>query len=114
VSLATKSKTRDKAWARAALDHECKAVAAAQPGTRNDALNTAAFNLFQIVAGGGLDEQEVRDRLFEAAQICGLVADDGAASVWATVNSAAQAARAQPRTRPQPRPQTGPRPNIQS
>ena len=31
-------------------------------------LNTAAFNLFQIVAGGGLDEQEVRDRLFEAAE----------------------------------------------
>ena len=57
VELATKSKTRDKAWARAALDHECKAVAAAQPGTRNDALNTATFNLFQIVAGGGLDEQ---------------------------------------------------------
>src|SRR5262249_50900459 len=83
------------------------------PGTRNDTLNTAAFNLFQIVAGGGLDEQEVRDRLFEAAETCGLVADDGAASVEATINSAAQAARTRPRTRPQPRPQAGPRPIIQ-
>jgi hypothetical protein len=112
----SKPKTRDKAWAwaRAALERECKTVAAAQPGTRNDTLNTSAFNLFQIVAGGGLDEQEVRDRLFEAAQTCGLVADDGAASVEATINSAAQAARMQPRTRPRPqRQQTGPRPIIQ-
>jgi hypothetical protein len=72
--------TKAKAWAKAALERECKAVASAQPGTRNSALNTAAFNLFQIVAGGGLDEQEVRDRLFEAAETCGLVADDGAAA----------------------------------
>ncbi len=109
-----KPKTRDKAWARAALERECKTVAAAQPSTRNDTLNTAAFNLFQIVAGGGLDEQEVRDRLFEAAQICGLVADDGVASVESTINSAAQAGRTQPRTRPQPRPQqSGARPIIQ-
>ena len=97
IKLAFKSKTRSQAWAQAALDRECKAVAAAQPGTRNDTLNTAAFNLFQIVHGGGLDEQEVRDRLFEAAQTCGLVADDGAASVEATINSAYAAARNQPR-----------------
>jgi hypothetical protein len=109
-----KAKTRDQAWARAALDRECEAVAAAKRGTRNDTLNTAAFDLFQIIAGGSLDEQEVRDRLFEAARACGLVADDGAASVQATINSAAQAGRAQPRTRPQPRSQpAGPRPVIQ-
>jgi hypothetical protein len=102
------------AWARAALERECRAVATAPPGKRNNALNTAAFNLFQIVAGGGLDEQEVRDRLFEAAQACGLVADDGAQAAWATINSGAQAGKAQPRTRPQLRTQrTGPRPIIQ-
>jgi hypothetical protein len=102
IKLALKPKTGNQAWARTALDCECKMVAEAQPGTRNDTLNTAAFNLFQIVAGGGLDEQEVRDRLLEAAQTCGLVADDGTASVEATIDSAAKAARAQPRTRPQP------------
>ena len=112
LELARRKQSRSAAWARAALERECKAVAAAQPGTRNDTLNTAAFNLFQIVAGGGLEEQEVRDQLFEAAQTCGLVADDGAASVHATINSAAQAGRAQPRSQPQPR-QTGPRPIIQ-
>jgi hypothetical protein len=104
--------TKAKAWAKAALERECKAVACAQPGTRNTTLNTAAFNLFQIVAGNGLDEQEVRDRLFEAAEACGLVADDGAASVEATIDSGAQAGRKQPRARPQPPPQ-GARPTIQ-
>ena len=102
-----KSKKRDKAWARVALERECEIVAKARPGTRNNTLNTAAFNLFQIVAGGRLDEQEVRDRLFKAAEACGLVADDGAQSVWATIDSAAQAAKAHPRSRPsvQPQPQ---------
>jgi Bifunctional DNA primase/polymerase, N-terminal len=104
--------TKAKAWAKAALEGECNAVASAQPGSRNTTLNTAAFNLFQIVAGRGLDEQEVRDRLFEAAEACGLVADDGAAAVEATIDSGAQAGRKQPRTKPQPPPQ-GARPVIQ-
>src|SRR5262249_37236103 len=110
VALAKAKKA--SAYARAALDRECKNVTTAQPGTRNSALNTAAFNLFQLVAGGALDEQKVRDRLFEAAQTCGLVADDGAASVEATIDSGAQAGKKQPRTRPQPSPQTGTQPTI--
>ena len=101
------------AYAKAALDRECKNVTSAQPGKRNSTLNTAAFNLFQLVEGGVLDEQEVRDRLFEAAQICGLVADDGAQQVWATIDSGAAAGRQQPRTRPQPPPQSAARPTIQ-
>jgi hypothetical protein len=52
VALAKAKKA--SAYAKAALERECKNVAAAQPGTRNDALNTAAFNLFQLVAGGSL------------------------------------------------------------
>jgi hypothetical protein len=101
------------AYVRAALDRECKKVASVQPGTRNNALNAAAFSLFQLVAGGVLDEQEVRDRLFEAAEVCRLVADDGAAAVLATIDSGAAAGRQQPRTRPQPPPQGGARPAIQ-
>ena len=101
-----KSKKRDKAWAHAALERECETVAKARPGTRNSSLNAAAFNLFQIVAGGRLDDQEVRDRLFKAAEACGLVADDGAQSVWATIDSAAQAAKGHPRSRPSVKPQS--------
>jgi Bifunctional DNA primase/polymerase, N-terminal len=112
---AQKSSPRDKAWARKALEDECAAVAAAPPGTRNDRLNIAAYNLFQIVANGELDEQEVRDRLFKAAEDCGLVADDGAQQVWATINSGATAGSAQPRSRPQPGvgPQPAPQPQPQ-
>jgi hypothetical protein len=106
--LITRARTkRMTARARAALDSEFKNVAAAQPHTRNTTLNTAAFNLFQLVASGELDEQDVRDRLFEAAEICGLVADDGASQVWATINSGAAAGRQQPRSSTQPLPQVG-------
>jgi len=105
--------TKAKAWARAALDRECKNVAAALPGTRNNTLNTAAFNLGQIVGGGALDEQEVRDRLFEAAETCRLVADDGAAAALATIDSDITNGKKQPRTRPQPLLHGGIRPTIQ-
>ena len=98
IKLAGKHKIN--AWARAALDQECQTVANAKLGTRNNTLNSAAFSLFQLVAGGELDEQEVRRRLFEAAEACGLVADDGAQAAWDTIDSGARGGRAQPRTRP--------------
>src|SRR5262249_33956109 len=109
IALAKAKKA--SAYAKAALDRECKNVASAQPGTRNSTLNTV--NLFQLVAGGALEEQEVRDRLFEAAEICRLVADDGAQQAWATIDSGAAAGRQPPRTRPQPPPQGTARPTIQ-
>ena len=46
-------------YAQAALDRECETVAGAAQGARNDALNRASFSLFQLVAGGELDEAEV-------------------------------------------------------
>ena len=83
---------------RSALKDECAALAAMPKDSgRNNALNRAAFNLFQLVAGGGLDENEVRERLFAAAEANGLVADDGAAPVLATIESGAKAGRVQPR-----------------
>ncbi len=99
------------AHAKAALEYECKDVAAALSGARNNTLNKAAFNLGQLIGGGALDEQDTCDRLFEAAETCGLVADDGAAQAWATINSGIAAGKQQPRSRPQPRSQTA-RPTI--
>jgi DNA-directed RNA polymerase specialized sigma24 family protein len=101
------------AWAQTALENECNAVASARPGTRNDQLNTSAFNLFQLVAGGYLNEQEVRERLFAAAEASGLVDDDGPQAVEATINSGAQAGRAQPRLQPPPPPQPSSAPQSQ-
>jgi hypothetical protein len=94
-------------------DRECKAVAAALPSTRNHTLNTAAFNLGQLVGGHALDKQEVCDRLYEAAETCGLVTDDGAAAALATINSGLTAGKQQPRARPQPASQTGTRFTIE-
>jgi hypothetical protein len=51
---------------------------------------------------GLLDEAEVRQRLFAAAEACELVADDGAESVERTITSGAEGARTQPRVRPLP------------
>jgi hypothetical protein len=38
---------------------------------RNNALNSAAFSVFQLVAGGELDEEkdQVAERLFAAAEV---------------------------------------------
>ena len=108
ATSATARQKRGKAWARKALENECEAVAQASPGKRNTRLNEASFNLHQIVYGGELDEQLVRDWLFDATEASGLVADDGAAKAWGTIDSGATAARGHPRTRPGAQPQPGP------
>jgi hypothetical protein len=90
-------------YGRTALREECAKLAAMEKDSgRNNALNTAAFSVFQLVAGGELDEEkdQVRERLFAAAEECGLVAEDGAASVYATIESGARAGRAQSRRAP--------------
>lgn len=59
-------------YAASALDRETATVAAAPQGTRNNALNRAAFNLGQLVGAGALDEGAVRVELLRAATACGL------------------------------------------
>jgi putative DNA primase/helicase len=91
-------------YGRTALRDECAKLAAMPKDSgRNDALNTAAFNLFQLVGGGELDEErdKVREKLFAAAEACKLVEDDGAASVCKTIESGAKAGRVQPREAPE-------------
>lgn len=51
----------------AALERTLGRLSAAEPGTRNDALNTAAFNVAQLVAGGELDEGRARGDLEDLA-----------------------------------------------
>src|SRR5262249_17447410 len=83
---------------RSALKDECAALAAMPKDSgRNDALNRAAFNLSQLVAIGGLDADTVREQLFAAAEACGLVAEDGANSVRATIDSGSRAGLGKPR-----------------
>src|SRR5919204_2225571 len=57
------------------------------PGGRNNALNHAARTLGHWIAAGALDQAEVEDALYGAAERNGLVADDRARQGWATIRS---------------------------
>ena len=74
-------------YGKAALEYEITALASTPNGQRNHALNRAAFSLFQLVAGGELDEADVLNRLIAAASANGLMDDpnDGPASVRRTI-----------------------------
>ena len=78
---------------RAALDGECDKVAAAPTGGRNHTLNTSAFRVFQLVAGGQVDDGEARAALELAALRCGLSPSE----IGKTIKSAADAGKAEPR-----------------
>ena len=84
----SRSAAQSKAYGQAALDAEITSLAAALPGTRNDALNCTAFRLFQLVAGGELDDGQVIERLIDACHRNQLVEDDGWRTVIATIRSA--------------------------
>ncbi len=90
---------RSDAYGSAALDREIEALAAALPGTRNSALNCGAFRLFQLVAGGELDQALVIERLIDACHRNGLVKDDGWRAVMATIHSGMRAGLQHPRSR---------------
>ena len=83
-----------------AREDECEAVRTAPEGERNVTLNTAAFKLAQLVAGGDLDEHTTRDMLRDAALAAGL--DDGSEpdEIEATLASAFGAGSTQPRSAP--------------
>lgn len=91
-------------YARKALEAECRAVSRAGTGTRNPALNAAAFNLGQLVGGGALNREAVEAALYRAAEECGLVADDGAPSTLKTIASGLTAGMARPRQAPERQP----------
>jgi hypothetical protein len=85
-------------YGRVALEREIAELAATPPGYRNHKLNHVAFRLFQLVAGGELDQRLVEDRLIEACHGNGLIKDDGLPSVLATIASA-RAGLQHPRSR---------------
>ena len=90
----TATSARD-AYATKALDDECQAVALAPDGEQNETLNTAAFNLGQLVGAGVLDRSEVERRLLDAA--AGYVQKDGEAQARKTIQSGLNAGQNQPR-----------------
>jgi hypothetical protein len=99
VLIRRPSNGQPSSYGLAALDAEIKILAATAPGSRNHALNRCAFRLFQLVAGGELDRDQVVDQLVDACHRNGLVQDDGLRSVRLTLRSAYRAGIVYPRSR---------------
>jgi hypothetical protein len=96
---------RDNAYAlRAMLDEVNQLAGMGKDSGRNIALNTAAFNLGQLVAGGLLTVDDVRSELVAACQANGLVRDDGMRRVLATIQSGLSKGMTLPRRPPEPEP----------
>lgn len=85
-------------YARAALAKEIDLLARASVGERNNQLNTSAFSLAQLVAGGELPESEVIAQLEATALAIGLEERE----TERTIASAFRAGGTQPRTAPPP------------
>ena len=68
-------------YAAAALEAEVAEVAGAPVGTRNERLNTAAYNLGQLVGAGKVDAGTVAAELVRAALAAGLAEREAVATV---------------------------------
>ena len=88
-------------YARAALAEELARVAAAPVGQRNRQLWESTRNLYNLVATGALDHREVHQGLLEAAERCGLLADEPR-QTHRTLASGRQVGLAHPGRPPQP------------
>ena len=86
-------------YVRAAFDRELSSVQHAAKGHRNDALNRAGYNLFQIVAAGELDAGSVESALLDAATANGLTETEARR----TLQSARDAGLKSPRQMPAPK-----------
>lgn len=81
------------AWADKALQQELANLLAAPEGQRNGTLNSCAFSLGQIVAGGGLSEGLVKERLRAAAAGIGLEPGETAATIESGFQAGSQTPR---------------------
>lgn len=84
-------------YAMKAFEEEVAAVTFAPEGKRNNQLNSSAYSLAELVAGGCLDEYDVRRQLTRAAQRAGL----GDQEIEATLDSAMGAGKRKPRAPPE-------------
>ncbi len=87
-------------YARAALAEELARVSTAPVGERNRRLWEAGRNLYNLVAGGALEERQVHQGLLEAADRCGLLGEEPR-QTHRTLASARQVGLAHPRQAPE-------------
>lgn len=83
-------------YAMAALDNASQRIAGAQPGTRNDTLNSEAYGIFQLVHGGELSQATAWAVMQQSGEQCGLTRSE----VTSTLHSAFSAAADSPKKAP--------------
>jgi hypothetical protein len=88
-------------YGQAALAQELARVATAPRGQRNQRLWEAARSLYNLVATGTLDHHQVHQGLLQAADRCGLLADEPR-QTHRTLASGRQIGLAHPRPAPDP------------
>jgi hypothetical protein len=71
-------------YGRKGLEYECEKLSKVPKGGRNNALNTAAAKMGNLIAGGHLNEEEAREALYRACEINGSVNDENQ-TVLATI-----------------------------
>ena len=101
VELAAAGEASGDRYARAALVEELARVAAARVGQRNRQLWESTRNLYNLVASGALQDREVHQGLLDAAERCGLLAEEPR-QTHRTLVSGRQVGLAHPRRPPQP------------
>jgi hypothetical protein len=93
---------RQLAYLDAMLRNRYDRIAAMKPDSgRNTAIYNAGLACGNFIAGAGLDETKAIDNLLDAANHCGLIADDGKQSVLASIRSGIKNGRARPRAVPE-------------
>jgi hypothetical protein len=93
--------TRQRAYLDAVVRNQAADLAAMAPDSwRNVALYTAALKLGSYVAGAGLAEHDVHVALVKASNHNGLITEDGARSVAATIRSGLSNGMRNPRAVP--------------
>jgi Bifunctional DNA primase/polymerase, N-terminal len=97
VRPSTPPGAREEAYARGALESLARERSAMAPDSgRNIELNNAAIRIGHMVAAGWIGRATVEGRLFDAATACGLLKDDGAHHVRATIKSGLDAGVKEP------------------
>jgi Bifunctional DNA primase/polymerase, N-terminal len=91
-----KARSREKAYAAAALAGVAEELADTEPGERNKTLNAVAYRMGRMVARKWIKREDVERALLEAAQACGLVGDDGEDQQRATIASGLKAGMQEP------------------
>ncbi|MGW4476826.1 bifunctional DNA primase/polymerase [Nonomuraea sp. NPDC004354] len=86
-----------RGYVRAAVEGEVQKILDSRRGGRNDQLNRSAFSLGTIVGAGDLGQDAAETALLAAAEAVGLIDDDGARQVEATIRSGLTAGIRRPR-----------------